>query len=243
MLIHFTGQLKISILRTIRTTGIHHEVFYQNRSPLNTFADDIESGVYDSTSFEDIQSQFDVAMLNQVWPMGTYGLGLRQPEQSCPESFSHDSRQHCDKSKSTGKRVWPAGNYCIYRKGGNCPPNSRNWDASSWKAFLQNGEFGDSVQEYLCCRNDGDVNKPIVFPNTERFQLIQNTDGKCQQVQNMSSNIEEVLYIDAHTLGDKSLAQTWKVMAQLTSQGIMEVEGYQEVSGFQSTHFCNYVHT
>ncbi|XP_074642218.1 uncharacterized protein LOC141899685 [Tubulanus polymorphus] len=100
--------------------------------------------------------------------------------------------------------TWPKGQYCIVKNGISCPigfeESSVKWkDAvvnsrNSIGGILPDGEYNTSSTVIgYCCRNDGDVNKPIVLPNKHPFYLLARAGiERCQQVYGMELTTEKL---------------------------------------------------
>ncbi|XP_074643369.1 uncharacterized protein LOC141900388 [Tubulanus polymorphus] len=103
---------------------------------------------------------------------------------------------------STVQYTWPRGQYCILKKGISCPIGF-NESTVKWKDALVNSRNSiggilpegvyntNSTDISYCCRNDGDVNKPIVLPNEHPFYLLARAQiERCQQVYGMHLTTE-----------------------------------------------------
>ena len=81
-----------------------------------------------------------------------------------------------------GSGVWPAGEYCIYRRGGCCyqgfDQGSIHWDdedddnANSVNGYLPDGDYGRDTRIEFCCRIDGHPYTEISLPITKSFYLL-----------------------------------------------------------------------
>ncbi|XP_072034283.1 uncharacterized protein [Amphiura filiformis] len=91
--------------------------------------------------------------------------------------------------------VFPAGEYCVYKKGATCPPGLNEghvvWDDEE---LLNSNEVHGEVPEgvydkdtliYFCCRDDGSYTTPIDLPTDDPFYLFQKNKDGCQQVNGM----------------------------------------------------------
>ncbi|XP_054770615.2 uncharacterized protein LOC129278492 isoform X2 [Lytechinus pictus] len=94
---------------------------------------------------------------------------------------------------------WPQGEYCILKKGTECPSGFDEgwvlWDDSdvlnSNRATgeLPEGEYDRDTLMYFCCREDGSASTEVFLPTDDNFFLYQKA-STCQQVFGMSVNEE-----------------------------------------------------
>merc|ERR1719315_979032 len=127
---------------------------------------------------------------------------------------SRVTKRFCMKTtSSTGSGNWPAGNYCIYRKG-SCPSGFSygylQWEARDFGDNWYNGDFPDGVCGYedyqklwYCCRSDGSYSTYIELPTEEPFLLISN-DGHCQYVKGMSYH-QQYIEVNSENTDDDSM--------------------------------------
>ena len=90
---------------------------------------------------------------------------------------------------------WPAGCYCIARKGGSCPRGFRSgsvfWDdednrnTNSFSGTLPDGVYNRNTKIYYCCRSDGRTSRAISLPTTTPFILYRYCSS-CQRVRGMT---------------------------------------------------------
>ena len=114
--------------------------------------------------------------------------------------------------------LWPRGTYCILQNGKSCP---REFKTSSyplmWGHVLPRGGCTPDVQHYywrpqwythrfqgfnLCCRNDGNMTKPVDLPHQHSFILLANSEQlrpsqrtssrPCQEVKGMQVEAEVI---------------------------------------------------
>ena len=135
---------------------------------------------------------FILTEASAIWPVGQYCLPMPSNER-CPVGWERGYRFQtterrnrvdadrlyvatrgkdlgwgfCCKSRVMFLRAisWPKGNYCIFRKGGFCPPRfmegSIHWDdkdrgnTNSAEGTLPDGRYDHNTQIYFCCRHDG----------------------------------------------------------------------------------------
>ncbi|XP_062605027.1 uncharacterized protein LOC134266832, partial [Saccostrea cucullata] len=106
----------------------------------------------------------------------------------------------CTKKKTEENGIspsWPAGKYCIYRHGGDCPSGfsvgyiqyDDTTNPSDILGVLPDGHFTTDTRFYFCCRGDGSTSSPVVLPSKEPFILFPDTSA-CQQVAGMSSSMQ-----------------------------------------------------
>ena len=109
-------------------------------------------------------------------------------------------------SSQSADDVWPAGSYCIYRKGGSCPDHFNEAYVqyvysgeyqNSQEGSLPDGEFGANTRLEFCCRNDGFGWEPLFLPNRKPFVLIRTENKDCQQVRGM--HVYKQYYEIAHS--------------------------------------------
>lgn len=125
-------------------------------------------------------------------------------------------------TKNTNKQLYPKrnkqynfapGNYCVHRFGKPCPTPQSAWTVgrmvfddedrnnanARWKT-LPSGLYNQNVTAYdFCCREDGDVNTPIMLPATTPFYMYRYTGEKCQKVGWMNEREDIVQFDDEDT--------------------------------------------
>ncbi|CAL4155136.1 unnamed protein product, partial [Meganyctiphanes norvegica] len=207
------------------------------------------------------------------WPAEDYGL--MKPISGCPlvwESGSveqdtqskneHDSeylagyveknrirKEFCMKvGHADGVGEWPAGNYCIYRYGHQCPIGFTtglvNWEDrdlhedNAHEGFLPDGDYTDRHTEInYCCRDDGSISDEIVLPTKDPFVLIRNT-LECQKVAGMTAKLQyikddtENMDDDSKCIGDYPYICT-------TNEGCMTIGDKTKIHDPQ-VHYCYY---
>jgi len=108
---------------------------------------------------------------------------------------------------------FPRGNYCIHRQGSKCPKgpwksgrithddeNTNNRNSNSGPKSRPAGLFNQDKTSYdYCCRDDGDVDTPILLPATTPFYMYQYTVNKCQKVGHMTETEHKVQWDDEDT--------------------------------------------
>ncbi|XP_786957.3 uncharacterized protein LOC581886 [Strongylocentrotus purpuratus] len=158
-----------------------------------------------------------------AWPVGTYGLpkpnsgcptgwseGYRyhdteddNPGNQWSDPLDLDGTwgqanmeyNFCMKTQSSlDGEAWPAGSYCIYKKG-DCPSGfqsgSIRWDdEDSANINREGGTKPDGTYDhntiiFFCCRNDDVTSQAISLPRADRFMLLSRFDS-CQQVRGMT---------------------------------------------------------
>ncbi len=138
-----------------------------------------------------------------------------QIDQYLKGSFTNNVQTcYCTNEDSTRTSLfdWPAGEYCIAKKG-NCPTGfeegSIKWDDEDSRNAntaegdtLPDGQFDHSTIIEYCCRSDGDHTQQILLPNIEPFILYQKTYEGCQAVYRMTSK-----HLSIHTDDEDSSPQ------------------------------------
>ena len=161
------------------------------------------------------------------WPSGTYalpettsGCPTHEFSEGCRYQDSEDSKNknrvrdtdvlraafsrnmemcYCVKH-DTGKSdfTWPAGTYCIAKKGNKPDENFRkgmikwddenkwNWNKKPALLRLPDGKYDKNTIVDYWCRSDGDPEHPIVLPAKVPFVLYQYKSKGCQSVLGMS---------------------------------------------------------
>ena len=101
---------------------------------------------------------------------------------------------YCLRQTSVSSYSWPPGRYCV-NEYNSCPTGflsgQLKWDdenimnLNSREGVLPTGQYNhDTVMRY-CCRNDGNVNTPIVLPTSKPFVLYMHSRRGCQKVRGM----------------------------------------------------------
>lgn len=113
------------------------------------------------------------------------------------------TRLHDDTSSAFS---WPAGQYCIARRGGSCPSGFANgdiyWDdedsrnANHISGHVPDGVYNSNTRIYYCCRRDGSRANPILLPTSTRFILYQHHSRGCQAVSGMRATEIHVRFDD-----------------------------------------------
>ena len=103
-----------------------------------------------------------------------------------------------------------SGVYCIYRKGGSCPPGfSSGWikwdDEDSGNINDLGGTVPDGVYDhdtliYYCCRGDDDKANLMSLPSDRDFFLLAYQSRVCQKVKWFIESTEW-LHFDTHSVG------------------------------------------
>ncbi|XP_005092781.2 uncharacterized protein LOC101854311, partial [Aplysia californica] len=118
----------------------------------------------------------------------------------------------CVTQNSASEDKWPAGNYCIYRKGGSCPENFNEAyvqyddtptaeNSNSVSGSFPDGDFGNNTRFQYCCRDNGFVWEPIFLPNRNPFVLIRYYDDYCQEVRGMHSYTQKMTITNSEDEG------------------------------------------
>ncbi|GFS26660.1 metalloendopeptidase [Elysia marginata] len=106
-------------------------------------------------------------------------------------------QQFCVKDSPSNDIHWTGGNYCIYRKGGECPAgfsegfiqysdHPTESEPNQVSGEIPDGEFGDDTRFEYCCVNTGfSADQELYLPSRKEFALIKRQGKNCQRVRNM----------------------------------------------------------
>ncbi|XP_005113132.1 uncharacterized protein LOC101864043 [Aplysia californica] len=119
----------------------------------------------------------------------------------------------CTVTTRSAGPLWPAGSYCINRKG-DCPENfetgSQSTTCETTKSKsnsggdFPSGSYSSSGQTMgFCCREDGNASIPVHLPTQKPFYLYR-FGGKCQQVDGMVV-LEESMTLHCHVTGHENV--------------------------------------
>jgi len=96
------------------------------------------------------------------------------------------------------------GEYCIYRKGTQCPTglssgyvywdDDDNWNLNDEFGTLPSGFYDRDTHIEFCCRTDGQKNAPILLPSKTVFFLLTYGSRKCQMVKWTIATLEWIYY-------------------------------------------------
>ena len=102
---------------------------------------------------------------------------------------------------------WPAGQYCIYKKGGSCPKLLLSgwvlWDDENGKnganlnfhsGTVPAGSYKQDTKINFCCQTFGSVSDPIELPIESPFYLIAYNSKNCQEVLKTLHTLEYIRY-------------------------------------------------
>ena len=108
-----------------------------------------------------------------------------------------------DKNRSP----WPAGQYCIYKKGASCPKLLQDgwvlWDDENSKnganlnfqsGTVPAGSYKKDTKISFCCQTAGWVSDPIELPIESPFYLIAYNSRICQEVLKTIHTTEYIRY-------------------------------------------------
>jgi CUB/sushi domain-containing protein len=107
-------------------------------------------------------------------------------------SYTHMEHYFCSTVGSFSHGyTWPAGRYCIFRKGGSCPSGFTqgvvkldNKGDNKESGPLPAGVFNANTELYFCCRSDGTESTAISLPLGHEFMLMRHMSAeKCQAVE------------------------------------------------------------
>ncbi|XP_071798782.1 uncharacterized protein [Asterias amurensis] len=117
---------------------------------------------------------------------------------------SYMKQYFCMKTRNPGTYDWPAGSYCVFKYGDNCPngmlSGSISWDDedsnnTNYKSgTVPEGVYNQDTHIYYCCMTDGDVSQPISLPTQNPFYLFPYNSEQCQAVQGMNATQEYVAW-------------------------------------------------
>lgn len=123
-------------------------------------------------------------------------------------NFSEDGISHefCIKDDIEGEGDWPAGKYCIYKRGPRCPVGLKEgfviWDDENTDnqddkgGALPEGEYTEDTKIYFCCSTNGVTDSQISLPAKKPFFLFAYESIKCQKVLNMKATSEFIKFDD-----------------------------------------------
>eukprot|EP00794_Sanderia_malayensis_P012893 gene12893-14220_t len=123
-------------------------------------------------------------------------------------NFTEDGIRHdfCIKDSEVGDSSWPAGKYCVYKRGSTCPAKMKEgfviWDDENTDnqneagGALPEGLYSDDTKILFCCMTDGHVDKPIRLPSDSDFFLFSYQSIKCQKVEGMKASSEFLKFDD-----------------------------------------------
>lgn len=110
-------------------------------------------------------------------------------------------------SVDNGRFRWPAGQYCIYKKGASCPKLLQDgwvlWDDENGKkganlnfqsGTVPAGSYTKDTKIYFCCQDVGSVSDPIELPIESPFYLIAYNSRTCQEVLKTIHTVEYIGY-------------------------------------------------
>ena len=124
---------------------------------------------------------------------------------------------------------WPAGQYCIYKKGGSCPKLLLDgwvlWDDENGKTganlnfqsgTLPAGIYKKDTKIYFCCQTFGSRSDPIELPIESPFYLIAYNSRSCQEVLKTIHTLEYIRYDTENDMNQDSQAHTYPYGADLS---------------------------
>jgi len=116
----------------------------------------------------------------------------------------------CSKTKLKLKLVFSTGRYCIY-KYGECPKGLTQgrvfWDddnennSNAKGGTLPGGvnRFMNDTEIRFCCRNDSEINDPVLLPSKDPFFLLAYESAGCQMVKWAVASLEWIFFDTEHT--------------------------------------------
>ncbi|XP_071798779.1 uncharacterized protein [Asterias amurensis] len=118
---------------------------------------------------------------------------------------SYMEQLFCIKTENQGTYDWPAGSYCVFKYGDNCPngmvSGSISWDDENsnnnnyQEGTVPEGVYNQDTLIYYCCMTDGDVSQPITLPTQNPFYLFPYNSEQCQAVQGMNATQEYFAWV------------------------------------------------
>ncbi len=127
-----------------------------------------------------------------------------------------------DKSSTVDKNrlFWPYGQYCIFKKGSNCPTRLLNgwvlWDDENGKnganlnfqsGIVPAGTYKQDTKIQFCCQTAGLTSTPIELPIDSPFYLMAFNNKVCQEVLKTIHTMEYIRYDTENDLNHNS--QYW----------------------------------
>lgn len=114
---------------------------------------------------------------------------------------------------------WPAGQYCIYKKGSRCPKLLLDgwvlWDDENGKSganlnfqsgTVPAGNYKKDTKIYFCCQSFGWTSDPIELPIESPFYLIAFNNKQCQEVLKTIHTVEYIRYDTENDINHDSQA-------------------------------------
>ncbi|XP_068728132.1 uncharacterized protein [Montipora capricornis] len=102
------------------------------------------------------------------------------------------------------RTTWPPGQYCVYKKGPDCPAGLKNgfvyWDdddlvnGNDNGGNLPDGVYDTNTKIEFCCQSDGNKNDPVLLPTETPFYLFPYKSPICQMVKWAVLTLEWIYY-------------------------------------------------
>ncbi|RMX37048.1 hypothetical protein pdam_00022118 [Pocillopora damicornis] len=192
----------------VKETFIHLNLFKTVSWPRGTYALPMPNSGCPITNEFTWSAGYHRQDTEETGPRSSWSSPLHLKGDKTPTQIT----QHfCVKTIETGGRLWPSGQYCIYRKG-TCPDGFQEgeikWDDEDTKndnmaeGILPDGEYKKDTTLQFCCRSDGSAENPIELPIREPFFLLKHS-GRCQVVLGMRVT-EEWLFWDCEDRENKN---------------------------------------
>ncbi|KAK3785149.1 hypothetical protein RRG08_021949 [Elysia crispata] len=106
--------------------------------------------------------------------------------------YTDDSvEQHfCVKDSAPNDFSWPGGNFCVYRRGEDCPDGftegfvqyDDGQGSGAMSGDLPGGVYGDDTRFEYCCKSTGFSEQELHLPSRTPFVLFHNGQNDCQNV-------------------------------------------------------------
>lgn len=124
-----------------------------------------------------------------------------------------------NKSSDQSRFNWPAGQYCIYKKGSKCPTLLLDgwvlWDDENGQTGVNlnhqygtvpGGTYSQDTKIKFCCQTVGSIDDPIELPIESPFYLIAFNNKRCQEVLKTIHTVEFIRYDTENDLNHNSQA-------------------------------------
>ncbi|RUS76016.1 hypothetical protein EGW08_016221 [Elysia chlorotica] len=143
----------------------------------------------------------------------------------------------CVKDSAPNDFFWPGGNFCVHRKGGECPDGFTDGfvqyddraDTGTSSGDLPDGVYSEDTRFEYCCQSRGFSGQEMNLPSRKPFVLLHNGQDNCQQVRGMHSR-QLHLKVANVKVNDTTLA----------SSGGHNPSKYEERHNRFLTRYCSY---
>ena len=134
-----------------------------------------------------------------------------------------------NKSSDQSRLNWPAGEYCIYKKGSICPTLLLEgwvlWDDENGQSGVNlnhqygtvpGGTYNQDTKIKFCCQTIGSTYDPIELPIESPFYLIAFNNKRCQEVLKTIHTVEFIRYDTENDLNHNSQSYPYPFGADLS---------------------------